>query len=90
MIVDPDQWRGALERVAASALAAGARVGGLCRSPLHGADGNVEFLLLLRPDPAAGERRVGERRVGDPAADELPDDVAAMIELAVDDPAEVA
>ena len=75
----PTQWRGALERVAGSALAAGARVDGLCRSPLHGADGNVEFLLLLRPDPGAKE-----------AGPELPEAVAAMIEGAVGDAAEVA
>lgn len=53
VIADPLQWRGAIERVSAAAIARGARVDGLCRSPLHGADGNVEFLLLLRPDPAA-------------------------------------
>ncbi len=99
VIVDPDQWRGALERVAGSALAAGARVDGLCRSPLHGADGNVEFLLLLRPDPDARSAGPDQSSTGHSSTDhsstgrsstDLPDVVAAMIEGAVGDAAEVA
>jgi 23S rRNA (cytidine1920-2'-O)/16S rRNA (cytidine1409-2'-O)-methyltransferase len=51
VITDPGQWRGALERVLASAEATGATVLGLAPSPLRGGDGNVEFLAHLRaPD----------------------------------------
>lgn len=54
VITDPDEWRGALERVIASALACGATVEGIAPSPIRGAEGNVEFLLHLRaPDAVA-------------------------------------
>jgi hypothetical protein len=48
VITDPEEWSGAVERVAQSALEQGAQVAGLRVSPLRGADGNVEFLLHLR------------------------------------------
>jgi len=60
VITDPQQWRGALERVLSSAESTGATVLGLAPSPLRGGDGNVEFLAHLRApervssqDPAA-------------------------------------
>ncbi|MDQ2678884.1 MAG: TlyA family RNA methyltransferase [Actinomycetota bacterium] len=85
VIVDPAQWRGALERVTAAAVASGARVDGLCRSPLHGADGNVEFLLLLRPDRGAAEAGRDLTSAG------IPVDVEALIDelvpMPVDDDA---
>ena len=81
VIVDPAQWRGALERVAAAAIAAGARVDGLCRSPLHGADGNVEFLLLLRPDRAAADPAVAGAGLPDTVVDLIDD----LVPMPVDD-----
>ena len=52
VIVDPEVWRGALERVLAAASDAGASMMGVMVSPLRGADGNTEFLLhLVRPRP---------------------------------------
>jgi 23S rRNA (cytidine1920-2'-O)/16S rRNA (cytidine1409-2'-O)-methyltransferase len=55
VITDPVEWRGALERVVASAESFGGAVAGIGVSPLRGADGNVEFLLHLergtRPGP---------------------------------------
>jgi 23S rRNA (cytidine1920-2'-O)/16S rRNA (cytidine1409-2'-O)-methyltransferase len=46
-------WRGAIERVAAAYLSAGAALCGGCVSPLRGAGGNVEFFLHLRRDAGA-------------------------------------
>lgn len=47
VISDPEEWAGAVGRVADSAQELGAAVAGLCVSPLRGGDGNVEFLLHL-------------------------------------------
>jgi len=52
VITDPHEWRGALERVVASAEGLGAEVAGVAVSPLRGAEGNVEFLLHLRRSPS--------------------------------------
>jgi 23S rRNA (cytidine1920-2'-O)/16S rRNA (cytidine1409-2'-O)-methyltransferase len=84
VITDPEEWRGALERVVASAEACGADVAGLAVSPLRGAEGNVEFLAHLRRRPGAaavaeGPARhetsdeVGERAVVSAAAQALID-----------------
>ncbi len=48
VVTDPVGWRGAIESVAASAGGAGFQVVRAVRSPVTGADGNVEFLLHLR------------------------------------------
>jgi 23S rRNA (cytidine1920-2'-O)/16S rRNA (cytidine1409-2'-O)-methyltransferase len=48
VITDPALWRGALEGVMGVFDQAGAAIMDLMVSPLHGADGNVEFLLHLR------------------------------------------
>lgn len=60
VITDPEEWSGAVERVAVSAQEHGASIMGLRASPLRGADGNVEFLLHLQrgaatPGSASGE-----------------------------------
>ncbi len=47
VISDPAVWRDALERVVRAATDAGASMMGVMPSPLHGADGNTEFLLHL-------------------------------------------
>ena len=39
--------RAAIEKIAKYAIDRGLRVGGLCRSPIEGAEGNVEFFILL-------------------------------------------
>jgi 23S rRNA (cytidine1920-2'-O)/16S rRNA (cytidine1409-2'-O)-methyltransferase len=56
VITDPQEWLGALQRVAAEAARRGAVVRGALPSPLRGAEGNVEFLLALdrTGQPAAG------------------------------------
>ncbi len=77
VIIDPEQWRGALERVALAAHVDGAEVTGLCRSPIHGADGNVEFLMLLRRGPAPGGADIGEPGELPTATTELIDEVVA-------------
>jgi 23S rRNA (cytidine1920-2'-O)/16S rRNA (cytidine1409-2'-O)-methyltransferase len=48
IVRDPDAWRFALERVLAAACAEGWRPHGITASPIRGAEGNVEFLALLR------------------------------------------
>ncbi len=54
VIIDPVVWRRAISDVVGAAHDAGASTMGLMVSPLHGADGNTEFLLHLRRDvPAA-------------------------------------
>ncbi len=54
VITDPEEWRGALVRVAAGAAGRGARVRGAVPSPIRGAEGNVEFLLALDADGPDG------------------------------------
>ncbi|MFZ4519233.1 MAG: TlyA family RNA methyltransferase [Microthrixaceae bacterium] len=54
VIRDPAVRAGALRAVGGAALAAGASIMGVMTSPLRGADGNVEFLLLLRRGDAPG------------------------------------
>ena len=52
VVRDPQVHREVLERVIAAALDCGFAVLGLERSPITGAEGNVEFLLLFRRDGA--------------------------------------
>ena len=63
VITDPEEWRGALARVATEAAARGAGVRGAVPSPLRGAEGNVEFLLALDAD-GSGRRELDERDRG--------------------------
>ena len=49
VVTDRDAWRRAIESVAASAADAGLGAVRAVRSPVTGTDGNVEFLLHLRP-----------------------------------------
>lgn len=87
VITDPAQWRSALERVVVAAEASGASVDGLCRSPIHGADGNVEFLLLLTPSPVPDGAATGtvadEHPVPSTAAQSWID---AAVPVPLDDP----
>ena len=48
IVVDPRQRRRALTDVVAAAEAAGLGVHGLIRSPIHGGEGNTEYLLWAR------------------------------------------
>jgi 23S rRNA (cytidine1920-2'-O)/16S rRNA (cytidine1409-2'-O)-methyltransferase len=50
VITDPALWRQALEDVMGAFSAGGAAIMDVMVSPLHGADGNVEFLLHVRID----------------------------------------
>ncbi len=50
IVRDPAVHREVLERIIATALELGFSVEGLVRSPIRGAEGNIEFLLLLRRD----------------------------------------
>jgi 23S rRNA (cytidine1920-2'-O)/16S rRNA (cytidine1409-2'-O)-methyltransferase len=52
VIREPEVWRRVLEEVATAAAESGADRMDEMESPLTGADGNVEFLLLLRRTPA--------------------------------------
>lgn len=49
VITDPELWRASLNAVIATFEAAGADMMGSMVSPLHGADGNTEFLVHLTP-----------------------------------------
>ncbi len=68
VIADPDEWVGAVERVARSARHHGAEVAGLRVSPLRGADGNVEFLLHLT---RCADREPAEPLVAEPGPTEM-------------------
>ncbi|MEX2292258.1 MAG: TlyA family RNA methyltransferase [Acidimicrobiales bacterium] len=52
IITDPSVWRRVLEEVAAALDALGAAIMGVMTSPITGADGNVEFLIHARAQPA--------------------------------------
>ena len=53
VVSDPEVWADVLERVGSAFVNRGAAIMGAMVSPLHGADGNVEFLLWLRADAGA-------------------------------------
>lgn len=48
VIRDPELWRAALERACSALAGQAAAMMGVMVSPLHGADGNVEFLVHAR------------------------------------------
>jgi 23S rRNA (cytidine1920-2'-O)/16S rRNA (cytidine1409-2'-O)-methyltransferase len=73
IVRDPALHRRAIQAVAEAAVAAGFALSGGCPSPLPGAEGNVEFFLLLDGDAASAESL-------DPAA------LAAAITTATDRP----
>jgi 23S rRNA (cytidine1920-2'-O)/16S rRNA (cytidine1409-2'-O)-methyltransferase len=66
IVRDPDGWRLALERVLAAACGEGWRAQGVVVSSIRGAEGNVEFLALLRrdADASAGEAPGQDGTVG--------------------------
>ena len=75
VVTDPARHRQAVTRVAAAAMAAGLRIGGIAPSPLPGQDGNVEFFMWLQvperaeavpagPADTAAERVVDEAFAG--------------------------
>ena len=70
VITDPEVWRRTVDDVVGAAGLAGAAMMGVMVSPLHGADGNTEFLLHLR--------RVGD---GEPVPSH--DDARALVDAAV-------
>jgi 23S rRNA (cytidine1920-2'-O)/16S rRNA (cytidine1409-2'-O)-methyltransferase len=55
VITDPAVWARVLEEVSAALVSAGSAIMGAMRSPLTGADGNVEFLLHARAGAPAGD-----------------------------------
>jgi 23S rRNA (cytidine1920-2'-O)/16S rRNA (cytidine1409-2'-O)-methyltransferase len=61
VVRDPDTWRRVLDEVASSAVATGLHPWGVIRSPITGTDGNVEFLVDLRSEPAAPDAFAAER-----------------------------
>lgn len=69
VIRDPDLWRQALHGVATAFAAAGAAPLDACRSPVRGAQGNVEFLLHLRRGGTAGTGTAGIARTAGAAGD---------------------
>ena len=71
VITDPEVWRRTVDDVVGAAALAGAAMMGVMVSPLHGADGNTEFLLHLR--------RVGD---GEPVPSHA--DARALVDAAVD------
>jgi 23S rRNA (cytidine1920-2'-O)/16S rRNA (cytidine1409-2'-O)-methyltransferase len=54
VVRDPAVWRRVLEEVVDAFSEAGAAMMGVMPSPIRGADGNVEFLVRLRPQAASG------------------------------------
>lgn len=47
IVRDARVHRAVIEKIASHAVESGLRVRGICRSPLHGADGNIEFFARL-------------------------------------------
>ncbi|MEA3055471.1 MAG: rRNA (cytidine1920-2-O)/16S rRNA (cytidine1409-2-O)-methyltransferase [Actinomycetota bacterium] len=54
VIRDPAVWRRVLDEVCSAVISGGATMMGAMVSPLRGADGNVEFLVLVEPRPGDG------------------------------------
>ena len=52
--------RTVIEKIANYAIERGLRLGGLCRSPIEGADGNVEFFIFLRTGRSTESLDVGK------------------------------
>jgi 23S rRNA (cytidine1920-2'-O)/16S rRNA (cytidine1409-2'-O)-methyltransferase len=66
VVMDPKVWERVLHEVAASAETAGLHAHSTIRSPITGADGNVEFLVDLRRTP--GDQVAIETSVADAIA----------------------
>lgn len=60
VITDPAIWQRVLEEVAAALAALGPAIMGVMTSPITGADGNVEFLLHGRAQPAPPQAPVAD------------------------------
>jgi 23S rRNA (cytidine1920-2'-O)/16S rRNA (cytidine1409-2'-O)-methyltransferase len=82
VITDPEVWRRAILEVVDAAARAGAAMMGVMVSPLHGADGNTEFLLHLRREHPVGPDATGTETTGVEAVGVELD--AAAVEAAVD------
>lgn len=67
IVRDPAAWSAVLEQVAESAVEAGTSIMDVVVAPIRGADGNVEFLLVLRATPGPGRFGVDERAAIDRA-----------------------
>jgi len=67
VITDRNVWRTVLEGLRDAIHANGAAIMGAMVSPLHGADGNVEFLLLVRA-AATGEEHIDIEQLIDEAS----------------------
>ena len=61
VVRDPATWSEVLQRVAESAVASGTTIMDVVDAPIRGADGNAEFLLVLRATTAPGEVGAPER-----------------------------
>jgi 23S rRNA (cytidine1920-2'-O)/16S rRNA (cytidine1409-2'-O)-methyltransferase len=59
VVTDPATWERVLRQVGTAAAEAGLHAHRVIRSPITGADGNVEFLVDLRSEPA-GASAFGE------------------------------
>ncbi len=67
VIKDPQVWERAITTVAVKFLSLGAVMMDVMRSPITGADGNVEFLihLLHAPDAQLSDTQPGDTQLGD-------------------------
>lgn len=74
IVRDPSQRRGVLEALAAFCRDRGWGVAGVARSPLRGAEGNVEFFFHLRPDRDGLASAGLESAIGAAAAEPLPEE----------------
>lgn len=68
VIRDPEVWRRVLEEVRSAAMSRGATMMEAMASPLHGAGGNVEFLVRLVPRPATASVDLDAVVAGAPGA----------------------
>lgn len=84
VITDPAVWRSTILSVLHAAVGAGATIIDLMRSPLKGADGNVEFLVHL---VAPGLDPVSVRSSDQPANRVPAPSVAALVDRVLVDPA---
>jgi 23S rRNA (cytidine1920-2'-O)/16S rRNA (cytidine1409-2'-O)-methyltransferase len=82
VIRDPDVWRRVLDEVSSDLVSHGATIMGAMVSPLTGADGNVEFVVVGRaPGQGAAEALSGRPPLG---ADALSLVLDAAVAVAVD------
>ncbi len=63
VVRDPGQWALALERVSLAAEETGSAIMDVMESPVRGNEGNTEFLMHIRPDPAPGSAPVPRDRL---------------------------